>query len=96
MKLTCLILLLLSFCGQAQQLFTAIPAERSGIKFKNHVTESPEHNVLSYEYFYNGGGVAVGDLNNDGLPDIVFTANMDQPVIYFNKGNLVFEDVSKK
>ena len=66
------------------------------IRFQNNIAESPGQNVLAYEYFYNGGGVAVGDLNNDGLTDIVFTANMDQPKIYFNKGNLIFEDVTAK
>ena len=93
------ILFFLFFCSLkviAQPLFTLLPAAKTGINFKNNIVESPTQNVLTYEYFYNGGGVAVGDLNNDGLPDIVFTANLDQPVIYFNKGNFVFEDVSKK
>ena len=73
-----------------------LPPDRTGVHFQNNVVESATQNVLAYEYFYNGGGVAVGDLNNDGLPDIVFTSNMEQPKIYFNKGNFNFEDVTKK
>src|SRR5258708_7077944 len=96
MKLTLLPFIFLPFFGNSQPLFTIIPPERSGVHFQNHIEESPGHNVLAYEYFYNGGGVAVGDLNNDGLPDIVLTANMDQPRVYFNKGNFVFEDVTKR
>ncbi|HZE85408.1 MAG TPA: FG-GAP-like repeat-containing protein, partial [Puia sp.] len=90
-----LLLLFLPLWGKSQPLFTLVPPERSGIHFQNNIAESQTQNVFAYEYFYNGGGVAVGDLNNDGLPDIVFTANMDQPKVYFNKGNFVFEDVSK-
>jgi hypothetical protein len=90
------IILCIAGNGVAQPLFTLVPAEKTGIRFQNSISESPAQNVLNYEYFYNGGGVAVGDLNNDGLPDIVFTSNTDQPKIYFNKGNLNFEDVSAK
>jgi hypothetical protein len=91
-------LLLLVLCGnsKAQTLFTLLPPATTGISFQNNIKESSEHNVLKYEYFYNGGGTAVGDLNNDGLPDIVFTANMDQPKVYFNKGGFKFEDVTAK
>jgi len=90
--------LLIFICsnGISQPLFTLLPAQQTGIKFQNSISESPAQNVLTYEYFYNGGGVAVGDLNNDGLPDIVFTSNMDQPKLYFNKGHLSFEDVTSK
>jgi hypothetical protein len=101
MKSACLVFLLLPVCllsipGNCQSLFTLVPPKQSGVNFQNNITESAEHNVLAYEYFYNGGGVAVGDLNNDGLPDIVFTSNMEQPRIYLNKGHFVFEDISKK
>ncbi len=97
MRLVC-ILLLLFICvnGVSQPLFTLLPEKQTGIRFQNNISESPEQNVLAYEYFYNGAGVAVGDLNNDGMVDIVFTANMDQPKVYFNKGNLSFEDVTGK
>ncbi|MDP4148719.1 MAG: VCBS repeat-containing protein [Bacteroidota bacterium] len=96
MKIACCLLLLIPCCATCQTLFTLVPPERSGIRFQNTITESATQNVLAYEYFYNGGGVAVGDLNNDGLPDIVFTSNMGQPQVYFNKGNFVFEDVSRQ
>lgn len=96
MKLPFLLVLLISVKGLTQTLFTQLPAQKTGIRFQNTIIESATQNVLAYEYFYNGGGVAVGDLNNDGLPDIVFTANIDQPKIYFNKGNFVFDDVSSK
>ena len=97
MKITRFLLLLACApCMGQQPLFTLLSPQKTGIHFQNTISESPGQNVLAYEYFYNGGGVAVGDLNNDGLPDLVFTANMDQPTIYFNKGNLQFEDVTAK
>src|ERR1700712_3762659 len=96
MRISFFLLLLLSLKGISQPLFTLLPAQKTGIRFQNTITESSAQNVLNYEYFYNGGGVAVGDLNNDGLPDIVFTSNMDEPKVYFNKGNFVFDDASGK
>ena len=97
MRTVCGLVLVFIYCnGIGQPLFTLLPPQKTGIHFQNTITESPGQNVLAYEYFYNGGGVAVGDLNNDGLPDIVFTSNMDQPKVYFNKGGLSFEDVSGK
>lgn len=96
MKALLSLLFCLPMASIAQPLFTLVKPEQSGIQFTNTITESSTDNVLAYEYFYNGGGVAVGDLNNDGLPDIVFTANMDQPVVYINKGNFVFADGTRK
>ena len=77
-------------------LFTLLPASETGIDFNNQLTESLNTNVLMYEYFYNGGGVAIGDLNGDNLEDIYFTANMTDNKLYLNKGNLTFDDITEK
>ncbi|WP_375443833.1 VCBS repeat-containing protein [uncultured Fibrella sp.] len=77
-----------------QAQFTRLGAEKTGVRFTNQLTETEEHNVLAYEYFYNGGGVAVGDLNNDGLPDLYFTGNMTPDRLYTNTGKLTFTDIS--
>lgn len=76
-------------------LFNKVPAEKSKINFNNAITETEEDNVFIYEYFYNGGGVAVGDVNNDGLQDLFFTGNQVPNTLYLNHGNFVFEDVTK-
>ncbi|MCB9265200.1 MAG: VCBS repeat-containing protein [Lewinellaceae bacterium] len=75
--------------------FSRLDPAKSGITFANQLTETEDLNVLSYEYFYNGGGVAVGDINNDGLPDLYFSGNMVPNKLYLNKGNLQFEDVTE-
>ncbi len=77
-------------------LLDAVPASHSGIDFNNIITQSAEINILSWEYLFNGGGVAAGDLNNDGLPDLVFTGNQVENKIFLNKGNLKFEDYTAK
>ena len=77
-------------------LFELLPAERTGIDFANSLTETTELNILNYMYFYNGGGVAVGDINNDGLPDLYFSANQKPNKLYLNKGNWQFEDITQK
>ncbi|RDC63631.1 hypothetical protein AHMF7616_02236 [Adhaeribacter pallidiroseus] len=86
--------LLIAPRGLAQ--FTLLPAQQTGVGFVNKLTESETANVLAYEYFYNGGGAAVGDLNNDGLPDLFFTGNMVPDRLYINQGNLQFKDVTLK
>ncbi len=77
-----------------EKLFIAVEAEHSSIDFANTITESEEHNILTYEYFYNGGGVAVGDIDNDGLQDLFFTGNQVENKLYKNKGNFEFEDIT--
>ncbi len=75
-------------------LFTSIDRVTSGIQFKNTISETTFENYFSYAYFYNGGGVALGDINNDGLIDIYFSGNQVSNKLYLNKGNFVFEDVT--
>jgi hypothetical protein len=80
---------------QKATLFTALPASGSGISFANQIEENIDYNILTYEYLYNGGGVAAGDLNNDGLTDLVFTGNMVPNKVYLNQGNLQFKDITE-
>ena len=68
--------------------------ESTGINFLNKVTDTKDFNILTYRNFYNGGGVAIGDIDNDGLADVFFTANMGSNKLYKNKGNWQFEDIS--
>ncbi|MDP6909764.1 MAG: VCBS repeat-containing protein, partial [Flavobacteriales bacterium] len=72
-----------------------LSAEQTGIAFRNNIQEGPEFHYFNYTYAYHGGGVAVGDINDDGLPDIYFTANQLPNKLYLNKGNLQFEDISE-
>ena len=78
-----------------QPLFKMLDGKETNIKFSNDINETEALNVLSYEYFYNGGGVAVGDINNDGLPDLFFTANMQPNKLYLNLGHMKFKDITK-
>ncbi|MEQ8553963.1 MAG: VCBS repeat-containing protein [Cyclobacteriaceae bacterium] len=82
--------------AQNHQLFERLSARQSGIKFKNTIKETASHNALTYENLYNGGGVAVGDINNDGLEDIYFVSNMEYNKLYLNMGNLKFRDITEK
>lgn len=77
-------------------LFEKMDAADTGIRFVNTVTNSEEFNIFNYRNFYNGGGVAIGDVNNDGLADIFFTSNMGDNTLYLNRGDFRFEDVTKK
>jgi enediyne biosynthesis protein E4 len=100
MKTNHLLILLLCIiffsCKNDTPLFSLIPSSESGITFKNTVTENEVINLYDFHNMYNGAGVAIGDINNDNLPDIFFTANMTDDKLYLNKGNLRFEDISEK
>ena len=78
-----------------ETLFRLLPPAATNISFSNTLTEGLNTNVLIYEYFYNGGGVAAGDLNGDGLDDLYFTANMAADKLYLNQGNMQFADITQ-
>lgn len=80
----------------ADPLFTLLSPEESKIDFQNTIEEGLNTNILMYEYFYNGGGVAVGDINQDGLEDLYFTANLVPNKLYLNKGNLQFQEITQE
>lgn len=82
--------------SQEEHLFTEMPSDSTGIDFINKVENEKDFNIFNYRNFYNGGGVGLGDLNNDGLPDVYFTANMGKNKLYLNKGDFKFEDISAK
>ncbi|MCA6479532.1 MAG: VCBS repeat-containing protein, partial [Chitinophagaceae bacterium] len=84
-------------CGKSQKETARFsPLDNTAIEFQNKIQETKEFNVFKYRNFYNGGGVATGDINNDGLADVFFTANQGSNKLYLNKGNLQFEDISAK
>ncbi len=95
-----LFLALLIACNQPAPptLFTELSPDETGVHFANTLPEqSPEGmNIIQYLYYYNGGGVAAGDMNNDGLTDLYFTGNLGPNRLYLNKGNFQFEDVTEK
>jgi len=76
-------------------LFSLLSSEDTGITFSNKIANQKNFNIFKYRNFYNGGGVAIGDVNNDGLPDIYLTANMGSNKLYVNKGNFKFDDITE-
>ncbi len=84
----------LTLTSDTQTLFTLLDAKDTGIDFLNKVKNQKNFNIFKYRNFYNGGGVAIGDINNDGLADIYLTGNMVANKLYLNKGNFEFEDIS--
>ena len=79
-----------------QKLFTLLSPDSTGVKFSNEISDTKELNVISYEYYYNGGGIAIGDINNDGLPDLFFTSNTHDCKLYLNQGSMKFKDITKE
>ncbi len=91
--LTILSLLLFVSCSDSTR-FALLDSRKTGISFKNIIVETDSFNVMKYEYIYNGAGTGIGDLNNDGLPDIVFAGNQVKPGVYLNEGKLRFRDIT--
>lgn len=81
--------------SNAETLFTLVPSEKTQIYFENIVKQDSVFNCVKYMYALNGGGVAIGDINNDGLQDIYFTSNQGSNKLYLNKGNFEFEDITQ-
>ena len=83
-------------CQKKETLFVRLSPFESNITFRNDLNENEEFNIIEYLYFYNGGGVAAGDINNDGLIDLYFSSNQNSNKLYLNRGNLLFEDITAK
>jgi hypothetical protein len=83
-------------CKRNDRLFDMVLSSESGIDFVNKVENTADANILDYQYFYNGGGVSVGDINNDSLPDLFFTSNQHRNALYLNMGNLKFKDITEQ
>lgn len=96
-KLFCFLLILLfASCNSKHPLFHLVSSDRSGIHFNNNIVENDSVNPIDITNVYNGGGVGVGDFNNDGLQDVYFTGNLVSNKLYLNKGNFKFEDITKQ
>ncbi len=88
-----LLTLLLVSCSQSPK-FELLNSKNTGISFNNKIVESDSFNIMKYEYIYNGAGVGIADLNNDGLQDIVFSGNQVSSKVYLNEGNFKFKDIT--
>jgi hypothetical protein len=101
-KITSVLLVLMLVCSCKSKrndefhLFALLPPDSTKINFVNRLTENEQFNIIKYLYFNNGAGVAAGDINNDGLPDLYFTSNQEPGRLYLNKGDLKFEDITKQ
>lgn len=94
------ILLFLTSCqsdtNPTPPLFTSLSPQQTGVNFVNRLRESPQQNVLTYEYFYNGAGLAVADFNGDEYPDVYFVSNLESNQLYLNQGDFTFLETAKK
>lgn len=92
-----IVILLLSSCStEPDTKFKSLSPGHTGVHFSNNLESTPEFNIRNYLYFYDGGGVAVGDINNNGLPDLFFVGNQVENRLYLNKGDFTFEDITEK
>lgn len=93
----CVVCFFLFSCSNRDKtLFRLLPSSHTNITFSNDISESDSFNILTEEFIFNGGGVAVGDFNNDGLPDLFFAGNEVPSKLYLNKGSLTFQDISEE
>jgi hypothetical protein len=89
-------MLLAAACNSNEpEKFKRMDAAETGVTFSNMLTETPQMNIFTYLYFYNGGGVATGDLNGNGYADLYFTSNMEDNQLYINQGDFKFEDITE-
>ena len=96
-KLIVLLIIFLLGCNTEKRIkkqFTSLKPEQTNLYFQNKLTEGPNTNVLLYEYFYNGGGVAIADFNGDEKLDIYLTSNMEENKMFLNRGGLKFDDIT--
>src|SRR5689334_18390949 len=93
---TCFISFWLLSCNKTHTLFQRVSSSHSGVTFNNKIVENDSINPLDIVNIYNGGGVGIGDFNNDGKQDIFFTGNQVPCKLYLNKGDFKFEDVTDK
>ncbi|MEQ8474496.1 MAG: VCBS repeat-containing protein [Marinoscillum sp.] len=91
-----LLIAFLSTSCQERTLFTLVSSIDSNIDFRNEIVETPDNNIMTYQYMYNGAGVALGDIDNDGLTDVYLVGNSQPNKFYLNKGDWKFEDVTEK
>jgi enediyne biosynthesis protein E4 len=103
MKVTTIFCLIVLFCiscsphkKQEGLYLSILPSSETGINFKNEIVEDDSTNMFVNEYTYMGGGVGIGDFNNDGLPDVFFAGNQVSSKLYINKGNFHFDDITNK
>ena len=88
-----LVIIIFVACSESPK-FRLLSSKETGVTFSNTITETDSFNVMTYEYIYNGAGLGIGDLNNDGLQDIFFAGNQVSPRVYLNMGNFKFRDIT--
>jgi hypothetical protein len=95
--LSVLVILFLCQCSEKDVIeqFTLLESSDTGLKFRNKLKEDENFNIFKYQYYYNGGGVAIADFNNDGMQDVFFTGNMVKNRLFLNEGDLEFKDITE-